>query len=124
MHLSLIDSLHMDHLVYFVAEVYRFCIARMDLPFIYINLTSIHSNDDERILAHSCLSTNALLVEKSHTFTSLRRTWSINKTATLATFIPRGSLALPDFPGVETILRARLLHKVNILKLRTVALLL
>ena len=114
----------MDHLVYFVAEVYRFCIARMDLPFIYINLTSIHSNDDERILAHSCLSTNALLVEKSHTFTSLRRTWSINKTATLATFIPRGSLALPDFPGVETILRARLLHKVNILKLRTVVLLL
>ena len=87
MHLILIDSLHIDHLVYFVAEVYRFCKARMDLPFIYINLTSIHSNDDERMLAHSCLSTNALLVEKSHTFTSLRRTGSMNKTATLATFI-------------------------------------
>ena len=84
MHLILIDSLHIDHLVYFAAEVYRFCIARMDLPFIYINLTSIDSNDDERILAHSCLSTNALLVEKSHTFTSLRRTWSMNKTAALA----------------------------------------
>ena len=84
MHLILIDSLHIDRLVYFVAAVYRFCKARKDLPFIYLNLTSIHSNDDERMLAHSCLSTNALLVEKSHTFTSLRRTWSMNKTATLA----------------------------------------
>ena len=87
MHLILIDSLHIDRLVYFVAEVYRFCKARKDLPFIYLNLTSIHSNDDERMLAHSCLSTIALLVEKSHTCTSLRRTWSMNKTATLATFI-------------------------------------
>ena len=39
------------------------------------------------MLAHSCLSTNALFVEKSHTFTSLRRTWSMNKTVTLATFM-------------------------------------
>ena len=82
MHLILIDAFHIDRLVYFVAEVYRFCKARKDLPFIYLNLTSIHSNDDERMLAHSCLSTNALLVEKSHTFTSLRR--SMNKTAALA----------------------------------------
>ena len=84
MHLILIDSLHIDRLVYFVAEVYRSCKARKDLPFIYLNLTSIHSNDDERMLAHSCLSTNALLVEKSRTFTSLRRTRSMNKTAALA----------------------------------------
>ena len=68
---------------------------------------------------------------------------------TLPNFIPRGSLALPNFPGLfkfriengfqnrrpekvrkrslraaETILMARLLQKVNILKLRTVVLLL
>ena len=64
----------------------------------------------------------------------------------LPNFIPRGSLALPDFPGlflipgskwlpkqrvkqrslraVNTILRARLLQKVNILQQRTVVLLL
>ena len=53
----------------------------------------------------------------------------------LPNFIPRGSLALPDFPGlflkfqnslraVETILRAKLLQKVNILQQRTVVLLL
>ena len=88
MRLILIDSLHIDHLVYFFAEVYRFCKARMDFPFIYINLTSIHSNDDERMLAHSCLSTNALLVEKvPHLHQSPPDLEYMNKTATLATFI-------------------------------------
>ena len=34
------------------------------------------------MLAHSCLSTKALFVEKSHTSTSPRRFWSVSKTVT------------------------------------------
>ena len=34
------------------------------------------------MLAHSCLSTTALFVEKSHSSTSPNRSWSMNKTVT------------------------------------------
>ena len=34
------------------------------------------------MLAHACLSTKALFVEKSHTSTSPNQSWSMNKTVT------------------------------------------